>query len=194
MRLALFDMDCTLAEVDTTVDFVKRNVSLPRKAVGFPLAFLLMGLYRIGTINDTRAKNTLYPILFRGWSEERFRKTARRYNDERLPEVLKPAALERLRWHQSRGDRVAVVSGTIDLLVAGWCAEKGIVLLANTMEFHDGRVTGRMGTRNCYGPEKGRRIREYFDLKEYERIYAYGDSSGDREMLALAHEPAYRRF
>jgi phosphatidylglycerophosphatase C len=194
MRLALFDMDCTLARVDTTVDFVKQNVSIPRKSAGFSLAIALTGLYKISAIDDTRAKNILYPILFHGWSEERFREAARRYNDTRLPAVLKPAALERLEWHRSLGDRTAVVSGTIDLLVAGWCAEQGIDLLANSMEFMDGRVTGRMATRNCYAAEKERRIREKYNLDEYETVYAYGDSSGDREMLALAHVPAYRLF
>jgi len=40
--------------------------------------------------------------------------------------------------------------------------------------------------------EKVLRIKEKYDLKEFEKIFAYGDSKGDREMLALAHEGYYK--
>jgi phosphatidylglycerophosphatase C len=35
--------------------------------------------------------------------------------------------------------------------------------------------------------EKARRISSQFDLSRYPEVYAYGDTSEDREMLALAH-------
>lgn len=31
-----------------------------------------------------------------------------------------------------------------------------------------------------------------FPAEKYQRIYAYGDTAEDRELLALAHEPYYR--
>ena len=37
-------------------------------------------------------------------------------------------------------------------------------------------------------------IKEHVTVREYEYIYAYGDSSGDREMLKLAHEACYKPF
>jgi phosphoserine phosphatase len=35
--------------------------------------------------------------------------------------------------------------------------------------------------------EKARRISSQFDLSRYPEVYAYGDTSEDLEMLALAH-------
>jgi hypothetical protein len=37
-----------------------------------------------------------------------------------------------------------------------------------------------------------RRILERYDLSRYAVIYAYGDTSDDREMLELAHRKFYR--
>ena len=47
---------------------------------------------------------------------------------------------------------------------------------------------------NCRGPEKVRRVRALVDLEVFDRVWAYGDSSGDRELLAIADEPSFRPF
>ena len=49
-------------------------------------------------------------------------------------------------------------------------------------------------TRNCFGVEKVNRIRQEYDLSQWDFIYAYGDSRGDQEMLDLADERYYKFF
>jgi phosphatidylglycerophosphatase C len=49
-------------------------------------------------------------------------------------------------------------------------------------------------SRNCYGEEKVRRIKTSYNLDEFDHIYAYGDSEGDKAMLDLAHERYYKHF
>ena len=71
---------------------------------------------------------------------------------------------------------------------------KGIELIATKLEFKAGKLTGKFATNNCYGAEKSHRIKELFDLELYDYIYAYGDSRGDKEMLALADESFYKPF
>ncbi|MEL0028984.1 MAG: haloacid dehalogenase-like hydrolase, partial [Perlucidibaca sp.] len=53
-----------------------------------------------------------------------------------------------------------------------------------------GRVTGELATPNCYGPEKAARLRQHYGVSAIKA--AYGDSAGDREMLAMAEQPFYR--
>ncbi|GAG97863.1 unnamed protein product, partial [marine sediment metagenome] len=48
--------------------------------------------------------------------------------------------------------------------------------------------------RNCYGIEKVNRVQETYTLSQYEYIYAYGDSHGDKEMLSIANERYYKNF
>ena len=54
-------------------------------------------------------------------------------------------------------------------------------------------VTGAFATPNCRGSEKVRRLQAVFG-EEVRLRAAYGDTSGDTEMLAIAEEPGYRVF
>ena len=55
-------------------------------------------------------------------------------------------------------------------------------------------ITGETDGANCYGAEKVRRVREAYDTDAFERVIAYGDSRGDKEMLEFADEAHYRVF
>jgi len=101
-------------------------------------------------------------------------------------------ARERMEWHKRRGDTVVVVSASIDLWLKDWCEAQHVELIATKLEEKDGRISGRLLTKNCNGREKVRRIEERFDLSDFDHIYAYGDRPGDRPMLAIANERYYR--
>ena len=57
----------------------------------------------------------------------------------------------------------------------------------------DDRVTGAFASPNCRGEEKVRRLRAAFGA-DMNLAAAYGDTSGDSEMLAMADEAGFRRF
>ena len=57
----------------------------------------------------------------------------------------------------------------------------------------DDRVTGAFAGANCRGEEKVRRLRAAFG-ENMPLAAAYGDTSGDTEMLAMADEAGFRRF
>jgi phosphoserine phosphatase len=67
-------------------------------------------------------------------------------------------------------------------------------LIGTKLEVKDGILTGQLATKNCYGSEKVRRIREIYNIDECEHIYAYGDSRGDKELLDFADESFYQFF
>ena len=54
------------------------------------------------------------------------------------------------------------------------------------------RALDRIEWHKRSGAEKARRIAERYPLDRYTTIYAYGDTSEDREMLSLAHKKYYR--
>ncbi len=62
------------------------------------------------------------------------------------------------------------------------------VLATALEEGPDGRLTGDLVGANVRGPEKVRRLREWLGDGDVE-IWAYGDSAGDRELLAEADHP-----
>ena len=58
----------------------------------------------------------------------------------------------------------------------------------------DGKITGKLINGNCYGNEKVLRVMRLVNIEDYEEIYAYGDSRGDKELLSIAHKPFYKPF
>jgi phosphatidylglycerophosphatase C len=53
---------------------------------------------------------------------------------------------------------------------------------------HEGIATGNLDGPNCRGPEKVTRLHEWLGDRSTVNVVAYGDSAGDREMLADADE------
>jgi phosphatidylglycerophosphatase C len=93
---------------------------------------------------------------------------------------------ERLRWHAEQGHEVVLVSASLDVYLAEVTRRLGAnALLCTTLEVDDGKVTGRLIGGNCRGPEKAKRLRTHLGDAPAS-IWAYGDSSGDRELLAMA--------
>ena len=59
----------------------------------------------------------------------------------------------------------------------------------------EGRLTGRFLTKNCYGAEKVNRLREVLVApREEYYIVAFGDSRGDKELLAYADKGYFKPF
>lgn len=116
--------------------------------------------------------------------------------DEAIPRVVAPRTFDEawrlLEWHRRRGDLVFLVSSSphelIDRLGDVFAAD-GVV--ATDAEVSDGRYTGRIG-RLCQGPAKAEAVRELAETHgiDLRHSYAYGDSMGDLQMLALVGHPA----
>jgi HAD superfamily phosphoserine phosphatase-like hydrolase len=87
---------------------------------------------------------------------------------------------------QAEGSKVLIVSASIDNWVQPFFPSFTIV--GTQIEVIDGLLTGRFLTPNCYGQEKVRRILALHPDRSDYHLIAYGDSRGDREMLAFADE------
>jgi phosphatidylglycerophosphatase C len=61
--------------------------------------------------------------------------------------------MARIAWHRSRGDRIVVVSGALDLLLAPWCRQHGLEYLCSTAETHEGILTGAYFGPQCVAEE-----------------------------------------
>lgn len=108
--------------------------------------------------------------------------------------MIRPGAKAEIAKHQAEGTRVIVVTASAENWVAPWCKEMGIECIGSKLAVQDGKITGMLTGLNCNGDEKVCRIEAAVDLKAYGKIYAYGDSSGDKQMLAIAQEPNFRPF
>lgn len=192
MDLALFDFDGTITEKGAYPVFVRLCVRRGKKFVGSLVVVPMMVGYRWGVVSGPALRKATSRIAF--WREEvtRIRALGEGFAAQGMPAMVRPLALERIAWHQARGDRVVVVSASLDVYLEPWCRALGLDLICSQLEAKDGRFTGRYLGGDCYGEEKARRIRERYDLARYAAIYAYGDTEEDREMLEMADRRFFR--
>ncbi|MBN6100986.1 HAD family hydrolase [Xanthomonas sp. CFBP 8703] len=188
--LALFDFDHTVTTTDTYSRFLRR-VATPRQLARakWSVGPWLAG-YRLGLVSAQAIRRRVTRIVFAGRAVEEIAAHARAYAHEVLPTLLRPEMMQRIAWHRAQGDRVVLVSASLDLYLQPWCEQHGLELICNRLEARDGQLTGRYADGDC-GPHKARLIRARYDVAAYPRVYAYGDSREDRPMLALAHERWY---
>ncbi len=186
MNLALFDFDGTLTKKDTLKEFLK--FSTPKKRYYLNLMRFLPTflLYKIKIIPNGRAKEQLLANFFKGVSKREFEEKTKNFSLTKIDTILRGDTFKKLKEHQKRGDRVIIVSASIKCWIIHWAKRENIEVLSTELEFINGYFSGKFLTKNCYGIEKVNRVKEYLNLNEYDKIYAYGDSRGDIEMLKIA--------
>ncbi len=194
MNLALFDFDGTITRKDSMLEFLKYAVG--RKNYYLGLLQLSPGLlaYLFGYISNDIAKQRLVSHFFKGWNQSELQEIGNKYALQEIPKIVRKSAIEKIRWHQHQGDQVVVVTASIDLWLMRWCDEYKLALISTQLEAREGAITGCFASKNCFGPEKAVQIKKRYQLSDYDTIYAYGDSRGDREMLELASIVFYKEF
>ena len=194
MQLALFDFDGTITTDDSLLKFIRFVVGDRRFLLGLVVLSPMLVLYKLKLIPNYKAKQYMLSWFFKGMSKDAFLKVANEYSLVHIDKILRPKAIEKINWHKNQGHKVVVVSASIECWLRPWCEKNGLELIATKLEIKDDIVTGKLLSKNCYGVEKINRIKEIYNLKDFEYIYSYGDSSGDKQMLELAHEKFYKPF
>lgn len=194
MKIAFFDMDGTITSRDSLIHFIHYSHGYPRLTIGILLNIHFLAAYKLGLYPNYRAKENFINHFFGGWKMDKFCDIAAEYSAKELDKITRPQAMEKIRWHQQQGHKTVVVSASIDSWLSKWCETHGLDLISTQLQFDNGKVTGKFSTKNCHGIEKVKRIKEKYDLSKFDCIYAYGDSSGDTEMLKLADERYLKLF
>jgi len=194
MILAFFDFDGTITIKDSLADFIQYAVGKPAYYMSLLKLSPMLTAYTFKLIPNHIAKEKLVAHFFKGWDAQQFRKLAEQYSLEKIGNITRPKAIEKITWHQDQGHKVVIVSASMDCWLKAWCDKNSIDLIATRLEIKNNKLTGKFSTPNCYGIEKVNRVHESYDLSRYDHTYAYGDSRGDRELLALADESFYKPF
>jgi phosphatidylglycerophosphatase C len=185
--VAAFDFDGTLVPGDSLLPFVWR-VAGPRRflaAVGRDgPRVVLATVARIGSRDAAKAAFVRSTLRGRTMSDV---VAAAVDFSHHLEAKVHPAGLERIAWHRERGDELVLISASLLVYLEPLAARLGFdAVLATGLEVGpDGRLTGELEGGNVRGPEKVRRLERWLDGRTCE-LWAYGDSPGDRELLARA--------
>ena len=185
--IAVFDLDGTLTTKDTLLEFIKFACGVPRLYWGFLLFCPILILMKLHLFPNWKAKQMIFSHFFKGWEYNDFKAKGQLFANE-IEKMENRKMLEKLNGHLNHSDVVYVISASIFEWVQPWCEKIGVSrVLATQIEVDaNGIISGRFATKNCYGKEKVRRLLEVEPERRSYILYAYGDSRGDKEMIAFS--------
>lgn len=185
--VAAFDFDGTITRRDTLLPFLARAAGPGRTGRALLVESLTITRALVGAGSRHDAKEGLLGRLLAGHELAALEAAAEEYATVLLDRAVRPWARERLAWHLERGHEVLIVTASPEVYVRPVAHRLGVeTVLGTRLEVGpEGRLTGRILGANCRGPEKAARVRSWLAGREVE-LHAYGDSAGDRELLAMA--------
>lgn len=202
--IAAFDFDGTLTRRDTLGPYLVRYLAWYELAWAILKSAPWLIAHVCKLMSNHHAKARLFYCCFanrslaqvQGWSQD--------FVQNYLPTHWRQDTLERLREHQRLGHRCIIISASADIyLTAAAQALNVHQVLCTEMQVASEHLTGHMQTPNCYGEQKALRLKAWMaqNIQGPVTLYAYGDSAGDKELLAMAdiamnvrkpHEPHFR--
>jgi phosphatidylglycerophosphatase C len=193
-NIAFFDFDGTITTQDSFLEFIKFQKG--KAAFYFGLLRFLPSLValKLKLASNDRVKQKILTYFFEGMSESVFQQSCDLFAEKRIPQLIRPAALKEIEKLKDLHFELVVVSASAGNWLQAWTRGWGLQLIATRLEVKNGRITGLIEGKNCHGTEKVVRIREQWDLSQFQEIYAYGDTPGDKPMLALASRSFYKPF
>jgi phosphatidylglycerophosphatase C len=192
--LVLFDFDGTITTKDTLAEFMIFYHGKVKYYAGLGVLSPILASYVLKLMPNWKSKQYFLKWFLKNEDTPTFEKKCKEFSLQRLPELIRPKALAEIKRYREEGATIAVVSASAENWVKPWCDENKLICLATKLETLNNKLTGNILGKNCHGAEKVCRIQDRFLLSGFDKVIAYGDSAGDIEMLALAHEQFYKPF
>ncbi|RRD02518.1 HAD family hydrolase [Prevotella sp. OH937_COT-195] len=194
MEICAFDFDGTLTRSDTLLGMIRHH----RGMAGLLGVLLwhspLLLLMKVGLYSNGKVKRKVFDMCFGGMAVADFDNLCREYAAKHHG-ILRTNGMRCIDNALRRGSKVVIVSASIENWVRPFFhGYESIEIVGTKIETEDGKLTGRFITENCYGGEKVARLLELYPDRKAYRLVAYGDSRGDRELLAFADERHYKEF
>ena len=194
VTVAAFDVDNTLTVRDCVVPFMKSvgGVSRLSKVLFSDLGTTFQSIRRR---DRDSLKMKFVEGIFAGKDSREVESLGIQFASKVADKWLRSDVATRMRWHQEQGHVVILVSASLGAYLhpLGDLLEVDAVLCTE-LEEKDGLLTGKLVGQNCRGKEKASRVQKWCQdsgIATEDLVYAYGDSSGDTELLELFSEPTW---
>ena len=192
--IVAFDFDGTLTIRDSFTAFLRWRAGPAGWAIGLAKMTPALAAY-IGDHDRGRIKAASVRAFLHGVERQTLEAEAERYADQVWDRFMRPDALACWTAWGEKGAHRVIVTASPETTVAPFARRLGAEGLLGTQLVFDAqdRVTGAFAGENCRGEEKVRRLRAAYG-KDMKLTAAYGDTSGDTEMIAVAAEKGFRVF
>ena len=190
-KIYAFDFDGTLTTKDTLLEFIRYAKGTLAFGLGFMRYAHLLVLMKLGLYPNWKAKQKVFAHFFKDTTLDDFDAVCQKFAASSR-HLLRPKGIEAINQALSEGSEVLIVSASIDNWVQPFFPQ--VKVLGTQIEVKDGKLTGRFLTKNCYGEEKVNRLKAIYPNRQDYHLTAYGDSNGDKELLAFADESHFKPF
>lgn len=192
-KLYLFDFDGTLTYKDTMFLYLKFYNSM-KFYVQFVKHIPLFVLLKLKLADAEKVKKSFISSILKGESRTKIEKKSQSFFEKYQDEIFRVNALEFINNIDRTQTESYIVSASLDIWVKPFAEKLKMKLLSTRAEFKNDIFTGNFIGKNCNGPEKVKRIIETVNERKFDKIIAFGDTSGDREMLSWADESHFEFF
>lgn len=183
--IAAFDVDGTLTWTDSFVLFLRWVAGTGRFGLTMASVGPQLVAYRLGLIDRDAAKQAIVGGFLGGMDHGAYLAACRAYAASTYPLILRADGKAAIARHTAAGHRVLLVSASLEDYLLPLAAHLGAHgVLATRVSVAGPSLSGALDGANCWGPQKEARVRSAFPGARI--IAAYGDSRGDRELLAAA--------
>lgn len=189
----IFDFDGTLTKKDTLLEFIYFSKGCISFLKGFTLFLPLILLMKLKILPNWKVKQWVFSWYFKGMDLVAFNHLCERFALEKSY-LLRKDGIYFINKLQKKRCPILIVSASIDNWVKPFLKNYSVKVICTQVEVKNGYLTGKFQTKNCYGKEKVNRIMSIYPNREDFYLIAFGDSSGDKEMLAFADESYYKYF
>jgi phosphatidylglycerophosphatase C len=192
--IVAFDFDGTLTIRDSFTEFLRWRAGAGGWALGLVKMAPALATYARdrdrGRIKAASVKEFLKSV-----PRVQLEQDAEAFAGQVWPGFMRYDALAVWKEWGAKGAHRVIVTASPETTVAPFARRLGAeALLGTPLVFDaDDRVTGAFASPNCRGEEKVRRLRAVYG-EDLRLAAAYGDSSGDTEMLQIADEQGFRVF
>ncbi len=193
-KLIIFDFDGTITKRDSMLELTRFHRGNIPYFLGLIYLSPILLLYKMRWISNWKAKQFFLTYFWGGIPKEEFQSICEKFTLKKLPAILRPGAIEALETFKENHDQLVVISASAEDWLKPWAEKNGIFVIGSQLAVRNGRITGKLEGKNCYGPEKVKRLKKVFDLADYTEIIVYGDSKGDNELFDLATTVHYKPF
>ncbi len=193
-RIAFFDFDGTITTKDSLLEVIKYQKGNLLFYIGFLLNAPFLIAFKLKIIRNSTAKQLVLKFFFKKTPLSLFQKKCDDFATEKLPALIRPKALTEIKKLKELNAEVVIVSASAANWLQQWANEMGAKLICTNLVIKNEKLTGNIDGENCHGEEKVKRINSAYDLSQYDEIYCYGDSSGDKPMLAIGTHSFYKPF
>lgn len=186
-RIAFFDFCDTFIDHQTRFPFINYVYNQEHTFAG-SIVFQLRNILKRLHLLPPQLGVRLQVRMLKGVEETHLQRYATDYA-QTLHNSINTEVLEAIKNHCADGDDVYIVSAGYTVYIASFVEQLHlpIKVIGSDFEVRDGKLTGRMKGKNCYGKHKVTKIREAIDLRQFDLSVSstYSDCMSDKPLFEL---------